>query len=226
MISGFPDKQLIFHAKDLPLFHYFQFPLLASFKIYFWVKIFPQNSKFKSEKFTPDLVPREWMATGKKIWSIYATIYSTEIISHEILTITLRQIQFALECGLIDKKEALNLCDDCIALANHFREQAELGLKKTFGSDEPGGRFELYPNEILIGDNTIFFKMGDKRVTFITHNNFNILTTSQETFCRLTENHLINMMNKSTLISTTSAKERSRFFNELLIRVEQIRKNF
>ncbi len=89
------------------------------------------------------------------------------------------------------------LCDDCVSLLNTIRKQAELGSKKIVNGNPSAGKFELYLNEVLIGDNTVLFKMGDKRVTYITHNNFNILTTSQESFCRLTETHMINMMNKS-----------------------------
>jgi len=227
MISGFQEKEMIYHAKDLPIFHFFQYPRLATFKIYFWIKTFTQyakpNAKFTNEKYNPALVPRDLIAIGERIWAKYAPIPSTEIISHEILTITLRQIRFALDCGLIDKPEAHNLCSDCETLLIHFREQAELGHKKTSGSNEKGGKLDLYLNEVLIGDNTVFFKMGDKRVTFLTHNNFNILATSQESFCRLTENHLTNMMNKSSLISTTATKERSRFFNDLLQEVQNLK---
>ena len=86
-----------------------------------------------------------------------------------------------------------------------------------------GGKLDLYLNEVLIGDNTVFMKMGDKRVTILTHNNFNILATSQDSFCKLTESHLTNMMNKSSLISTTATKERSRFFNDLLEKVQQVK---
>lgn len=227
MMNGFQEKEMIYHAKDLPIFHFFQYPRLASFKIYFWIKTFTQhakaNTKFTSERYNPELVPRDLIALGERIWAKYAPINSTEIISHEMLTITLRQIQFALDCGLIDKPEAQNLCSDCETLLNHLREQAELGHKKTSGSNEKGGKLDLYLNEVLIGDNTVFFKMGDKRVTFLTHNNFNILTTSHESFCKLTENHLINMISKSSLISTSAAKERSRFFNDLLQNVQALR---
>ncbi len=223
MISGFPDKQLIYNTKDLPLFHFFQYPHLVTFKIYFWIKTFARNTKFGTEKYRPELVPKELLSIGERIWAKYASFYSTEIISHEILAITLRQIQFSRDCGLIDLPTAKLLCDDCVSLLNHLQRQAELGLKKTFGSEENGGKFDLYLNEVLIGEGTVLFKMGDKRVTFIMHNNFNILTTSQESFCKLTESHMVNMMNKSTLISNTAEKERSRFFNELLERVQQVK---
>ncbi len=51
MIGGFSDTQLIYHAKDLPIFHFFQYPELAKFKIFFWVKTFTKNSKFDVEKY-------------------------------------------------------------------------------------------------------------------------------------------------------------------------------
>ncbi len=223
MIISFPEKQLIYHAKDLPVFHFFQYPRLATFKIYFWIKTFTRNTKFAGEKYNPDLVSRDLLSTGERIWAKYASVYSTEIISHEILNITLRQIQFALDCGLINRTGAQELCSDCATLLDHLRQQAELGQKKTSGSEDLGAKFELYLNEVLIGDNTVFFKMGDKRVTFLTHNNFNILTTSHESFCKLTENHLLNMISKSSLISTSAAKERSRFFNERLEKVQQVK---
>jgi len=223
MITGFPEKQLIYHAKDLPIFHFFQYPHLATFKIYFWIKTFSHSAKLTGEKYNHEQVPRDLIAIGERIWTKYAPINSIEIISHEILTITLRQIQFAYDCGLIDKAEAQHLCNDCVALLTHLKQQAELGRKKTFGTQDMGGKLELYLNEVLIGDNTVLFKMGDKLVTFITHNNFNILANSQESFCKLTESHLNNMMNKSTLISTSATKERSRFFNDLLSEVNRVK---
>ena len=31
------EKEMIYDSKDLPIFHYFQYPRLATFKIYFWM---------------------------------------------------------------------------------------------------------------------------------------------------------------------------------------------
>jgi hypothetical protein len=221
MIGGFSDTQLIYHAKDLPIFHYFQYPELARFKIFFWVNTFTKNSKIGAEKYHSNLVPKEMTAIGERIWTKYAMIHSIEIIGYEVLNVTLRQIEFARESGIIDLSLAQKLCDDCVALLNAFRRQAEQGSKKT--DNGAAGKFEVYLNEVVIGDNTVLFIMGDKRVTYIMHNNFNILATSQESFCQLTEKHMANMMNKSIMISNSAAKERSRFFNELLERVQNVK---
>ena len=57
--------------------------------------------------------------------------------------------------------------------------------------------------------------MGEKRVTFITYNTMNILTTSEEKFCGQMEGYLNNVMNKSVLISASGERERNKFFNRI-----------
>ena len=63
--------------------------------------------------------------------------------------------------------------------------------------------------------------MGDKRVTNIIANNFDILTTNQESFCKLTENFMNNLVSKSTCISHNAQKERIKFFNKLEEKIQE-----
>jgi hypothetical protein len=62
-------------------------------------------------------------------------------------------------------------------------------------------------------------KVGDKKIASITYNTLNILTTTQESFCRETEDFLNNVINKSTLISTVGERERNKFFNQVEKRI-------
>ena len=209
MISGFEDKELFFCAKDAPPFHHFKFPELAAFKIFFWMKSLHRHPEFENKKFSIDIIPVEILEIGKRIWNKYASIPSTEIWSYETINVTLSQIEFYHENGFIDQAQAHSLCDRYLELVNHMRDCATTGTK------DGAGKFTLYKNEILISDNTILFKMGDKRVTFITHNTMNILTTAQESFCQQTEEYIANLINKSSLISLTGEKIRNRFFNKM-----------
>jgi hypothetical protein len=224
-ISSFPqnDKEMIFDSKDLPIFFYFQFPRLAAFKIYFWMKSFttePISGKYDSEK-----VDKKLITMGEKIWSKYSQIQSTEIIRYELITVTLRQIEYLSESGMfLDQKEAKNLLDDCSQLVSHLQIQSKHGSKITYGSDEDGAKFILYLNEVLIGSNTIFFKLGEQRVTFITPNNFDILMTTDVRFCHLTEDHISNLIDKSILISVSAEKERNKFFNKIEESIQELRK--
>jgi hypothetical protein len=218
------DGEIIWHAKDLPIFHYFQFPRLATFKIFFWIKSFMPNVRYASGKYHAGLVDKALLALSEKIWQKYSAASSSEIISHEVLNATLRQIQFANHCGMFDSKaDAVGLCDDCLQLMDNLQRQAALGIKRTFGESDGGGKFELYLDEVLIGDNTVLLKTNGKRTTIITHNNFNLLITTQESFCTMTENHMNTMFSKSTLMSRTAEKERSRFFNEMLEKITTVK---
>lgn len=216
MIGEFPDKELIYDAKDLPIFHYFQYPRLSAFKMYFWMKSFARDSKLSDGKYRPGLISNELLALGVRIWEKYAAIPSTEIISDELMNVTLRNIEFIHDCGLFENHaDALALCDDCSSLLATLKKHAETGVKGITTKDQQGAKLDLFHNEVLIGSNTVLFKMGDKRVTFITTNGFDILTTSQEFFCKQTENHIDNLIRKSVPISNNAQKERIKFFNRV-----------
>lgn len=226
MISQFTEKEVIFHAKDLPLFHFFQYPLLSAFKMYFWTNTFGMNTNGIAtplpEKFHAGVIPNELMTLGKRIWETYASIPSVEILSPEALTTTLRNIEFAKDCGFFrDPADAVRLCEDCMTLLDNLTQQAGNGNKGNAPTFQDGGKYDVFRNELIIGDNSILFKMGEKRVSFLAANNFDIMITSQESFCQQAERHINNLISRSTQISNSAQKERVKFFNKVRDRVSE-----
>lgn len=218
MISTFPEKELIYSAKDFLIFYFFKLPDLSAFKMFFWMKTVVRNPEYANEKFNSALVPRELLALGERIYEKYKDLPSTEIWSDEAISATVRQIEFYWECNLFaNEQQAHLLCDQFLELLDQIRQQAANGKR----SDR--GTFRLYRNEILIADNTVLFKMGDKRVAFLNHNTLDFLSTSQASFCSQAEAYLQNLINKSTLVSGTGEKERSKFFNNLAERIQHLK---
>lgn len=208
------DKEMVFAAKDIPIFHYFRLPELSSFKMFFWLKSLLKDPKYAQKLFTFDAVPRELLALGTRVWRQYAAIPTTEIWSDEAVNDTLKQISFFHECGYFaDAKLAPMLCDQLVQLLNTIKEEAAEGRTMD------GGTFKLYENEILIADNTILARMGAKRAVYINYNALNLLTTLQDSFCAKTETYLDNLVKNSILISATSAKERNKFFMKMNERI-------
>lgn len=80
--------------------------------------------------------------------------------------------------------------------------------------------YQLYFNEIAIGDNTALFEMNNQQTVFITYNMLNVLSTSDVVFCQNIEKYLNSILQKSTLISITAEKERNRFFNRMEAKIE------
>lgn len=219
MINSFPDKQLIFAAKDVPMFHYYKFPELAAFKMFFWMKSYQRYSNLAESKFDPKLISQSLLNIGEKIWAAYSQIPCIEIWSEETVTITLRQIEYYHEIGVLTSAQALHLFEEHTKMIDNIQIMARDGSK---GNGE--NNFSMYKNEILIAESTIFFKMGDKRVTYLTYNVMNVLTTSNEAFCTTVEDHLHNLINKSVQISSSGEKERNKFFNKMQESILQFKK--
>ena len=217
MIYQFPQRELIYCAKDLPMFHYFLFPELAAFKMYFWMKVYLRYDKYANQVFEQKVIPADYLATGERIYSLYSGMPSTEIWSDEVANITTRQIEYSLESGFITPEQSVMLHECFTKLIEKTKKFALEGSK-----NGKGNNYWLYKNDILIADTTILVKMGDKRVTYLTYNTMNILTTSEETFCNTTEDYLKNLINKSILISQTGERERNKFFNKI---IEQIKRS-
>ena len=66
-----------------------------------------------------------------------------------------------------------------LILMNNIRSWAEIGYK-----EKKESTFNLYKNDLIIADNTILFKMGEKRMVFLPYNTLNILSTTNEVFCQ------------------------------------------
>lgn len=218
MIQQFPQRELIYCAKDTPLFHYLAMPELAAFKMYFWMKVYLRYEKYAHSAFDFNIIPRDLISTAERIHNLYSSIPSIEIWSDEVTSVTIRQIDYALESGYVTKEQALKLYNYYIQLADKLNSFASDGSKN--GRDK---NYALYKNDILIADTTILFKMGEKRVTYLTYNTMNILTTSEEIFCSTTEEYLKNLVNKSVLISQTGERERSKFFNRITDQIKMFR---
>lgn len=221
LVNSFTGKEMIYAAKDIPIFHYFRLPAMANFKMFFWLKTVIKDPHFAQQQFHPNAIPKELLAAGARVWKLYSTVPSTEIWSDEAINDMLKQIEFYHECGYFSEPgQPLALCDTLIQLLTIVKEEAADG-KKTDGAP-----YKLFENEILIGDNTVFARMDATRVVYINYNTLNLLTTLQQSFCEKTERYLDNLVRNSIQISATAEKERNKFFNKMKERIEAFKAKF
>jgi transcriptional regulator with XRE-family HTH domain len=219
VVNGYSQREMIFAARDMFIFHYFRLPELSAFKMFFWLKTVIKDPAYTSQSFHPDVIPKEILQAGNKLWKLYSTVPSTEIWSDEAVNETIKQIEFYHDCRFFaDKKQAALLCDRLIELISQIKNDAAEG-KKTGGE-----AFRLFENEILIADNTVLARMDKMRMVYINYNTLNLLTTHQETFCDKAEKYLNNLIQNSTLISASAEKERNKFFNKMKERIEIFKK--
>ena len=102
-------------------------------------------------------------------------------------------------------------------LINHIERQAELGTKFLIGSSPHlnAAPYQLFVNELILGDNTYLAEMDQMRVSFLNHSVLYFVSTTDEAFNKAMFNSLDNLIKKSTQISSIGEKERVRFFNRL-----------
>ncbi|MCK4661668.1 MAG: hypothetical protein KAT68_02280 [Bacteroidales bacterium] len=224
-IKKHENKEIIYSAKDIPIFHLFQIPELVAFKKFLWLKTVLQFSEYEDKLFSIKEIPEETLKIGKQILNIYITIPTVELWNEETINSLLRQIEFYFESGIFaNKEDALILCEKLNDLISHIQKQAEYGFKFLYNNDPLGNEqnYKLYYNEVILGDNTIFSIMDNEKVTYLTYNVLSLLITKEPYFCLQIEESLRNLMKKSSLISAVSEKERNRFFNKLYEKIGKL----
>jgi hypothetical protein len=224
-IHAAKEREIIYAAKDIPVFYFFEFPEIAAFKIYFWNKALIPASGYENKMLTLE-APQNLYETGRQLLAHYIKIPTIEIWSEETISSVLRQIEYCFVSGFFARADdVFRLCDVLESWLNHVQSQAEHGCQYMLGKSPEGieNSFKLYQNEVLVTDNTILVKTDGRKTSYNTYNVINQLITTNPVFCDQVENSLRNLMQKSTMISGTSAKERHRFFNTLHEKVKALR---
>ena len=220
-IHACKEKEIIYSAKDIPIFHYFEFPVLFAFKSFFWHKVLFSAPGYEQKKFRYE--PNEQLLSMvRQILATYNKIPVSELWNEETFSSLIRQIEFCWVCGYFTYPgDALEVIDSLESMVRHLEDQAASGFRFLSGESPYGVEcnYRLYSNEVLLGDNTIFISRDTRTKTFLTYNVINLLVTENPVLCRQIESSLRNLMKKSTLISSTSEKERQKFFHSLQSRI-------
>jgi hypothetical protein len=226
MIGQKESYHMTYIAKDIPPFHYFRFPELSRFKSYFWMRTILKEPTLASKPFSSNLISQEMMDICSAIWKAYQEVPSLEIWSDETFNITLRQIEYSYDTGALSDVQFKMLVDEIRQLLNILCVEAEEGIKKHPDPNQRilSGKFDLYYNEIEIGDNTVFFSMDDRRMVMKTYNMLNLLSTTDPVFCENIEKYIKTILQKSVPISSSSEKERLKFFNAMHAKVNEFEK--
>lgn len=225
-LAAAKDPVFIFRAEDIPSFHYFQFPELTQFKLFFWRRTILDQPDFQQRRFSLADREEDLLATARKTYLTYMRLPCTELWNADCLNAFLRQIAFYRESGIFSSEaDAQVLYDRLLSLLDHLQAEAEAGRKFLLGEPPAtgSGAYKLYVNEVMQGDNMIYAEVSGMRMVFLNHSAINYVSTSDEAFCEFTRQSMDNIARRSILISGTGEKERNRFFRELRAEVERRR---
>lgn len=222
----FRDRKLYYLCKDISIFHHFHFREVAAFKHFFWMKAYIQSPQFANKKFRLSDYPDDVFEKGRELLNSYNQFDSVEIWNIENINSTLRQVAFYHDAGAFQyEEEVYQIYEALEKLLLHLEEQADAGYKfQVNGQAHAQGKYQMYYNEVFLGDNSILVTLDGNKVVYLVHSLFNYIATRDVSFCDYTFDYVQNLIRKSALISTVSEKERARFFKYLRNRIST-RKN-
>jgi len=178
--------------------------------------------EFQTKKFSLDMYPDEYFEIGRQALNYYNQLDTVELWNIESMNSTLRQIEFYHDSNIFASQDEIFMLYDALEkLVTHMEYQATEGCK--FYPEDPDKKmasFQMYFNEIIILENSILAVLDTTKVGFLVHNVINVLITRDPRFCDNMNSYIQNLLKKSTLISTVSERERSRFFKHLRQRIE------
>ncbi len=226
--NSFKNKHIRYLCKDMIFFHFFLYPEMSAFKTFFWVKTIQNNESYSKKKFSlQDKEMEECYKIGQLIIRQYNEVPSAELWNAESINSTLSQIEYYCESNMFSSKDDfLRVVDSFERTLDHLENQAEEGFKFMPG-DEPvnyKAPLQFYINEVVLGNNTILAELDGTKHSFITYNVLNYMVTKDPRFSSRAFTSFDTLVSRSTLISGTGEKERSRFFFKYRQRIAALRK--
>jgi len=207
-IESVRNGELLFTATDIPSYNYMAYRELMLFRLYTW------SSGAYGFTAGYDEFVKQWNCDGAlyfydKIVKGYLQCPSTEIWTNNTIDQMLRFLNYHFEMGhFADKKIPVLLCEQLSDMLNTIQNWTAKGSK---GNNETP--FKFYVSETDLNNHFVLFKKNGttkSNLKLFTINHFHI---SDQRFCKETENWLNATIQRSTLISGSSEKQRHIFFN-------------
>jgi hypothetical protein len=221
-VSSFEDSNIYFAAEDIPVFYHFSYPLLAKFKITYWLKSLLNVPTFQFSSFENTEIPAEILDKAAEIFGYYNKIKSTEIWTTETVLSTLKQIKYYWDAGFFDKKEsAFNVLEELRLIIELIKRNTVTGHKFHKGS-MTGVKHEFYLSDVMIGNNAVLVTTNHLTFSFISYSTFNFMRTSNAQFNNQNKQWLENLISKSTLLSTVAEKQRNQFFKSIFKQIHEL----
>ena len=226
--NSFKTRKLSYLCKDLPIWYFYIFPEIAAFKTFCWIKTVQNHQDYANKKFSLKEFPfNDCFKIGQQILKECNRIPCVELWNYESLSSTLRQIEYYKDAGLFsDKQDFIKVLDSLRDTLEHLQKQAEVGRKffpqlPSAISQEP---YELFINEVIIGNNTIILELDSTPHCFINYNVLSYLFTKDARFTAQASISFKNLLSRSSNISGTGEKFRNKYFEYQYEKLESLRK--
>ena len=202
--------QILYSAKDIPLFHLLKPGELSRFKIYVWLKLLDKNFRNKSfSEFYPKL---STIQSASKLADIYNHISVSEIWDVTTVNSTLKQIHFYYKANQVTYEEAMELCICLKELLD------EISTKVVSKKQE----FNLYYNELLLMNNNVLVFNESKQMLFVPNAMLSYFKITDRETCLEAKKYFDKQIKHSKLLNTSGEKEQNQFYNKVMQKIDAL----
>ncbi len=207
-------KQLYHIAPEVPVYHYYNYPRLLNFKLFYWGKYLLNDAYYIKRILGEAQINSQVIEHAAKAYEQYCLVPSVEIWTPQTIQTVLSQIQFCIETGdFSNKNEVLLVLDEVNNMVQRIKQMAEEN-NKTFDFDKKiHVPFQFYKMAVNINTTSILAEMDGQRIVLQPFNSINFMNTSQPDFCDENFAWIQNMQSKSSLLSGAGIIERQKYFN-------------
>lgn len=204
------ETEVYYSAKDIPFFYTISDSVLSRFKLFVWMNLL--NEKDFMQPFD-DFKLERYSDKSEDLKSLYENLNVTEIWNNTTISSILNQVLFYSEIEILSKETAKLILEELKILIKSIEKKAENESKN----------FHIYAHDILILNNSILFKNEEKSSLFVPYNMFGYMMTDDQSTCDDALNFFQHQIKNSTSLSFSGQRDRKRFFNSMLERIESLK---
>lgn len=226
LVRKLPNLHMYSASAEIPVLVCSYFPELLGFKLYVWGRTSWNFEYLRDRPFSFDLINEPVRRLIKNVQDHYNSVNSTELLSVSSVDMTLAQIEYQLYSeGFQYPEEALKLCDKLTEWVAHVKQMVTVGKKFEVGgsASDRSADFNMYHNEIFYTTNIVLMQSDLGPVVYFTYNGPNFMRTTDERFCKFTEDWFNQVMNKSNHITQVSDRIRDWFFREMTKKIDRVK---
>ncbi len=222
--SKFAPQEFFIISNYIGRYHLQEFPGLAFFLWFFSAKTMADNDTYNDVLFELDSpLKEEYLLSINLLGEKLQGIPSVEVMSMEAIDRLINQILYFWETHLFKEDAiALELLEKLKNFVSYLEKITVAGKKLHRGEDKNADRpsFKLFITEIPLMDTFMFFKLKHGKAVSHILNGFNVISTSNQTYCRNIENFIETLTAKSECLTTSGEKIRARYFNGMRKKIE------
>lgn len=209
------DNKTLYHvAPEVPVYHYYNYPLLLNFKLFYWGKYLLNIDYYTKRTFSETEIDENITKHAKKAYQNYCMVPSVEIWTPQTVQAVLTQIYFCVETGdFAHRNDVEGVLNELTHMMQRIKEMAQEN-NKTFDFDKKMQvPFQFYKIDVHLNTTSLFAEMDSKKVVYQPFNSINFMNSSQPDFCKENLDWIQNIQSKSSLLSGAGIVERQRYFS-------------